>query len=104
MSGDVIYSGITKAEAIAVAQTGGDGEDSWFVVLLAGEKEVGRVFAKREQVQAARDRLRAWFAGELRGEVRVEWSSWPFGCAAIVYGLAWLSLLSFLSRPNPQGS
>ena len=98
--GNSRYGGITKAETIVVRPTGEGAEDAWYVGLLAGDKEIGRVFARREQVQAARDRLRAWFEGGLRGSVRIEWSTWPFGGAAMGFALVWLLVLSAISRAD----
>lgn len=96
--GDSSYSGITRAETAAVRQTGEDAEDQWFVALFAGDKEVGRILAARKPAKAARQRLHDWLEAGSRGEVRVEWSSWPFGYAAIGFGMVWLTVLTPILR------
>ena len=99
--GQSAYKGITRAETIVVRQTGQDAEDAWFVGLLAGDAEAGRVFGERKRVQEARERLRAWFEGGMRGEVRVSWSSWPFGSATMVFGLVFFTVAAVASRRQP---
>lgn len=98
LEGDSTYGGITKVDTILVRPRGKGAEDSWYVGLFAGEREVARVFASRKQVQAAHGRLRAWFDGGLHGNVRVEWSSWPFGFGAMGFGLVWLTALTVALR------
>ena len=96
--GDSAYRGITKVDTIRERQTGEGAEDAWYVELLAGEREVARVFARREQAQAARCQLAAWIEAGSRGETRVFWSSWKFGLGAMTFGLVWLIALTVISR------
>lgn len=96
--GQSAYKAITRAETIVVRQTGQDAEDAWFVGLLAGDAEAGRVFGERKRVQEARERLHAWLEGGMRGEVRVVWSSWPFGSAAMAFGLVVFTVAAVASR------
>lgn len=96
--GEARFGGVTNADTIVVPQTGVGGENAWYLGLFAGDREVGRVFARREQAQAARSQLAAWFEGGSRGEAQVFWSTWPFGCAAMVFGLVWLAALTVISR------
>jgi hypothetical protein len=98
--GNSSYRGITRVETVTVRQTGEDAEDQWFVALFAGDEEAGRILAAREQAKAARDRLHEWLERGSRGAVRVEWSSWPFGYAAIAFGLVCLAVLTPALRAN----
>jgi len=95
---DSSYRGITRVETIRERQTGQDADDAWYVGLFAGEHEAGRVFAGREQVQAALGQLTAWIEAGARGETRVSWSSWSSGLGVIAFGVAWLISLSLISR------
>jgi hypothetical protein len=98
------YAAITRAETIMVRQTGQDAEDAWFVGLFAGDAEAGRVFGERKRVHEARERLRAWLEGGMRGEMRVVWSSWPFGSAAMAFGLIVFTVAAVASRRKARPS
>jgi hypothetical protein len=102
------YGPVTGADTIAVSvqesSTDSNGRsqtrtvDRWHVRLLDGTRETARFGGSRDEVDRESASVNAWIADGARAPLHLPSTTWPFGLAAMAFGLLWLGMTALIAR------